>query len=289
MNLALIQKKLDELNGKKTKTDKPKSELDALLWKPEVGKNIIRMLPNIYNEEWPIEEIKFYWLNNRQYVAPKVGEYDPLIEKFNAFIPRTAQPMPKDEYKALAEARRPLEGVTSYYAYILVRGKEHEGPRIWKFSQGVYKHLLEGAFNPALDYGDVTDPRNGRDLIVTYTLPQSDKEFAKTSVNPRGQESVATTDATVLEKIKAMPNVWSFYKPATPEELLEAAAAHYGSKPSPTEPKAEHPLFDAHVPKLGVPLQERPNQVQTPPQNVQTPVNDVTDEFSKLLAGIELP
>ena len=49
---------------------------------------------------------------------------------------------------------------------VLVRGQEGEGVKFWGFGKTVYQEILGYITDP--DYGDITDPTNGRDLTIEY-------------------------------------------------------------------------------------------------------------------------
>ena len=49
---------------------------------------------------------------------------------------------------------------------VVVRVRERHGVRFWGFGKTVYQELLSIIFDP--DYGDITDPVNGRDVVVEF-------------------------------------------------------------------------------------------------------------------------
>jgi hypothetical protein len=53
------------------------------------------------------------------------------------------------------------------YVPILVRGLESEGVKFWGFGKQVYTELLGIISDP--DYGDISDPMGGRDILVEFT------------------------------------------------------------------------------------------------------------------------
>ena len=57
MDLNLIKQRLESLNKQSTsKTGGGKS----LFWKPSVGKQVVRVVPNKYNKQIPFTEMLFY-------------------------------------------------------------------------------------------------------------------------------------------------------------------------------------------------------------------------------------
>ena len=60
----------------------------------------------------------------------------------------------------------------------VVRGEESQGVKFWGFGKTVYQELLSIIADP--DYGDITDPVNGRDVVVEFiTAEESGASFQK--------------------------------------------------------------------------------------------------------------
>ena len=53
-----------------------------------------------------------------------------------------------------------------FFSPVLVRGQEVEGVKVWGYGKTVYETLLSLVLNP--DYGDITDPQEGTDLVLSY-------------------------------------------------------------------------------------------------------------------------
>ncbi len=67
------------------------------------------------------------------------------------------------------------------YAPIIVRGEEGEGVRFWGFGKNVYQEIL--SIINDVDYGDITDLVNGRDIVVEFrTAEDSGKSFPETTI-----------------------------------------------------------------------------------------------------------
>ena len=49
---------------------------------------------------------------------------------------------------------------------VIVRGEESEGVKFWGFGKTAYQELLSIIIDP--DYGDITDPKNGRDITLEF-------------------------------------------------------------------------------------------------------------------------
>lgn len=62
-----------------------------------------------------------------------------------------------------------LQAKPRIYAPVLVRGAEDEGVKLWGFPQGILTYFVDKAMDP--DWGDFTDPLNGRDVTVQILMP----------------------------------------------------------------------------------------------------------------------
>lgn len=105
------------------------------------------------------------------------------------------------------------------YIPIIVRGEESKGVRFFSFGKTVYQDLLSYIADP--DYGDITDPKAGRDVVVEY-IPQekSDTNFAKTSVKIKPNQTPIVTDIELAKKLlDEQPDIMTMYKEPSYEEL----------------------------------------------------------------------
>ena len=58
MDLNAIKKRLGEMQSQ---TSNNSGGGKQLFWKPSVGKQVVRVVPNKYNKEFPFTEMKFYY------------------------------------------------------------------------------------------------------------------------------------------------------------------------------------------------------------------------------------
>tara|TARA_B100000242_G_C42857012_1_gene397870 strand:- start:207 stop:734 length:528 start_codon:yes stop_codon:yes gene_type:complete len=103
------------------------------------------------------------------------------------------------------------------YAPVIVRGEEEKGVRIWAFGKTVYQSLLNIMLDE--DYGDITDPSQGRDVKVICTKAPG-RQWASTEVRPRGK-STKLSERTETAKgwLDTIPNLDEIYSLKTYEEL----------------------------------------------------------------------
>lgn len=207
INLDAIRSKLDKLQNQTTKQNN--------LWKPEPGKQQIRIVPYQHNKENPFLEMHFHYdLAKRNYLSPMTyGRPDPVIE----FAEKLKSSGNSDEWKL----GKKMEPKMRTYVPIVVRGKESEGVKFWGFGKTVYTELLGFIADP--DYGDITDPMNGRDISVEFTPSDSPGTYPKTAIRVKPNTSPITEDRNIAELIASkQPKISDIFKEPTYEELEKA-------------------------------------------------------------------
>jgi hypothetical protein len=207
INLDALRSKLDKLQNQTTKQNN--------LWKPEPGKQQIRIVPYQHNKENPFLEMHFHYdLAKRNYLSPMTyGRPDPVIE----FAEKLKSSGNSDEWKL----GKKMEPKMRTYVPVIVRGKESEGVKFWGFGKTVYTELLGFIADP--DYGDITDPMNGRDIVVEFTPSDSPATYPKTAIRVKPATSKVTEDRNIAELIaNKQPNISEIFKEPTYEELEKA-------------------------------------------------------------------
>ncbi len=189
MDLNAIRKRLGQLQTTNNRT--------SSLWKPQPGKTQIRIVPYAFNKDNPFIELFFnYNLNNRSYLSPiSFGRPDP-IEEFAQKLKASGN---KEDY----QLSKKLEAKMRTFAPVIVRGEESQGVKFWGFGKTVYQELLSIIADP--DYGDITDPVNGRDITVEFkTAAELGKTYPETYIRVKPK--------TLFEKeIKFDENIKGFH------------------------------------------------------------------------------
>lgn len=252
---TLVERMKAKLAALNDAASKPKfdSSQPSIMWKPvetvdakgkiTVSEYTLRILPNPQDATDPFQIVQFYYppIGNSVLAPSQFGRYDPCVEAYNETAP--TEKLPLDEWKAQANFRSKLKPSTRYYALILIRGLEHEGPKYWGFTEKVWKDELLPIFADD-DYGDITDLENGTDVLLTFTPKElTGTTFPSTKISPRRKSSVATSDPELLEKIKNTPAVTTFFREPSADEL-QAAVDKY-LNPNRSEPDTAH--SDANV------------------------------------------
>lgn len=206
---------------------------NSATWRPEAGKNYcLRIMPwPDGNDGQPFKERQFYYNigGGRAILAPvQFGKQDPiqdLIRKLQSEGTAEAQEMCKQFYPK----RR-------YYAPIIVRGEwdmqkqeikgssmEDKGPKLWGFGKMICQSILQDMVGEA---GDITDVKEGRDLIVTC-VQEPGSPWTKTEAKPRFSTSKLSTDAkTVKEWMKNIPDLDELYTELSTEEIEKRVEDH---------------------------------------------------------------
>ena len=188
MDLNAIRKRLGQLQTTNNRT--------SSLWKPQPGKTQIRIVPYTFNKENPFIELFFHYnLNNRSYLSPiSFGRPDP-IEEFAQKLKASGN---KEDY----QLSKKLEAKMRTFAPVIVRGEESQGVKFWGFGKTVYQELLSIIADP--DYGDITDPVNGRDVVVEFiSAEESGASFPSTKIRVKPNQTPISDEPTILEKVKS--------------------------------------------------------------------------------------
>ena len=104
------------------------------------------------------------------------------------------------------------------FAPVVVRGEERQGVRFWGFGKTVYQELLSIIADP--DYGDITDPVNGRDVVVEFiTAEESGASFPKTNIRVKPNQTAISDDPDVLELVKTQQEISEIYQELSYDDL----------------------------------------------------------------------
>ena len=208
MDMNAIKSKLNQLQSTTSNKDN--------FWKPEPGKQVVRIVPYKHNKDNPFIELFFHYNlgNNKTYLSPmSFGRPDPVAE----FADKLKSTGNKDEW---IQGKR-LEPKMRTFAPVIVRGRESEGVKFWGFGKTVYQELLGVIADP--DYGDITAPTNGRDIGIERQTPaEAGNQYGKTTVRVKPNQTAITEDSTLLESVlDNQSNLVELYNEPTYDELKE--------------------------------------------------------------------
>ena len=103
-----------------------------------------------------------------------------------------------------------------------MRGSENEGVKFWGFGKTVYQELLSVIADP--DYGDISDPVNGRDVVVEFkTAEETGRAFPSTSIRVKPNQTPIAESKEQLDKLlKSQKDIRDIYNELSYDELTEA-------------------------------------------------------------------
>jgi len=206
MDLSAIRKRLNQLQTTNNRT--------SSLWKPQPGKTQIRIVPYELNKDNPFIELFFHYnLNNRSYLSPiSFGRPDPIEE----FAQKLRASGNKEDY----QLSRKLEAKMRTFAPVVVRGEEKQGVKFWGFGKTVYQELLSIIADP--DYGDITDPVNGRDVVVEFlSAEETGASFPKTNIRVKPNQTSVSDEPEILELVKKQQDIRDIYQEQSYDDLTE--------------------------------------------------------------------
>ena len=205
MDIKLALSRFNSLQNTSKKSDS--------LWKPTPGKHQIRLVPYKFNKDIPFIELFFHYnINNKTYLSPaSFGRPDPIVE-FAEKLKRTGD---TDDWKA----GKKMEPKLRTFAPVIVRGKENEGVKFWGFGKTVYQDILGYIADP--DYGDITDPMNGRDIVVEIqSAEDSNAAYPTTTIRVKPSQSKLAESADQIQSLlDNQKNITELYSELSYSEL----------------------------------------------------------------------
>jgi hypothetical protein len=208
MDIEAVRKRLSQLQTSTTRTTN--------LWKPQPGKTQIRLLPYKLNSDTPFIELFFHYdLGGKTFLSPiSFGRPDPIEE----FADKLKSSGNREDWKL----GKKLEAKLRTFAPVVVRGEEGGGSKFWGFGKTVYQELLSIISDP--DYGDISDPVNGRDVVVEFiTAEETGASFPKTNIRVKPNQTVVTEDKAILTTLlDEQKDIREVYNELTYDELAEA-------------------------------------------------------------------
>ena len=289
MDISLALKRFSSLQNNTKKSDS--------IWKPANGKSQIRLVPYKFNKDNPFIELYFHYnINNKTYLSPiSFGRPDPIVE-FAEKLKRTGD---TDDWKA----GKKMEPKLRTFAPVIVRGKENEGVKFWGFGKTVYQDILGYIADP--DYGDITDPLSGRDIVLeVVSAEESNAAYPTTTIRVKPATSkILENDAEVVQLLDGQKEITELYSelsydelkgvlenwlnPSAPangtgnpvNEALEAPKATPTAAPAASAPVVSTPAFQSAPPAAEVPA-DLPWETEATP--AFKPKDDVASAFDDL-------
>ena len=205
INIDAIRGRLNKLQNTQKKSDN--------LWKPTPGKHQVRIVPYKFEKDNPFIELYFHYnINNKTYLSPQsFGRPDPIVE----FADRLKRMGDKEDWKAAKQ----MEPKLRTFVPILVRGQEGEGIKFWGFGKTVYQEILGYIADP--DYGDITDPKTGRDITIEYqSAEEAGTSYPVTTIRVKPNQSALSDKAEDVTKfLETQTEITDLYSELSYDEL----------------------------------------------------------------------
>lgn len=204
---------------------KMKAKLDALntkgggnktsFWSPKEGNSYtVRIVPTSDGD--PFKEFWFHYELGKQggFLCPKKNHGDscPACDFATKLYKEKNEESAKMAKKFLPRQR--------FFSPVVVRGEESEGVKVWGYGKNAYQDLINLVLNP--DYGDITDPEEGRDLTLA-TSKNAGQSFPTTKITAR-VKTTKLCQGTAEECRNLLDSVPEFDKLHTRKTSEEVAA-----------------------------------------------------------------
>ena len=205
MDISLALKRFSSLQNNTKKSDS--------IFKPANGKSQVRIVPYKFNKDIPFIELYFHYnINNKTYLSPmSFGRPDPIVE-FAEKLKRTGD---TDDWKA----GKKMEPKLRTFVPVIVRGKESEGVKFWGFGKTVYQDILGYIADP--DYGDITDPNTGRDIVLeVMSAEESNASYPTTTIRVKpATTKLADSPETIQQLLDGQKEITELYSELSYAEL----------------------------------------------------------------------
>ena len=180
-------------------------------FKPQLGENVLRILPYIHDSEgmWSFITVYTHWrINNENLISPKTfGGTDKFIDYASEIW--NTEGLADDDKKAMFKRLMPNEYL---YCPVIVRGEDETVIKLWRIPNSIKNTIFE--FLRDTDTENMIDPYNGIDLVLTkvQTNPQDYKTISYSIRLKRKNSPVGTEDQMEkifnLETFPKFENVW---------------------------------------------------------------------------------
>ncbi|MDP3986986.1 MAG: hypothetical protein Q8P81_02055 [Nanoarchaeota archaeon] len=183
LDLSKIKERLAVASGQKKAGDSSNT-----FWKIPQGESVARIVPTPDGDPFR-EHFQHYNVGKSMpFLCPRkqFGEQCPVCEYVNKLFKSS-----NEDDIALAKK---IMSKPRYFSPVMVRGEEDKGLRWWSYSKTTYVKLLK-LVNRTDEYGDITDPEHGTDLVISYSTPKG-ASFPITDFEPRRKESPICKDLT---------------------------------------------------------------------------------------------
>jgi len=211
-------------NNKMSSEDRMKRYFTTVLPKGSKGEERrIRILPTKDGSS-PFVEVKFHEV---QVDGKWVKLYDPAQEGKRSPLNEVCEGLMMSGVDSDKELARNYRSRKFYIVKVIDRDHESDGVKFWRFK---HNHKGDGVIDKIFpifrNKGDVTNPENGRDLILSLTLTKAGtgKEYTVINSVLNDDPSALHTDADVAKTWLDDELTWSDVYSRKSEDYLEMVA-----------------------------------------------------------------
>jgi hypothetical protein len=273
INLQKMQKKLENLASN--------NENDSNVFKPVEGDQTIRIAPS--KDEDPFKQFFLhYGLSSAPggVLCPKrnFGESCAICELATTLWKTGVEEKDEDT----KNSAKSFFAKDRYHSVVVVRGKEKEGAKVWGYGKTVYEKLLRTVLNP--DYGDVTDPEDGIDFVLTYQKKPGEK-YPSSDVVPRRKSSpIFKTDSEcelftgipIAEFLDSIPNLSERYERKSSKEVAQLLEDHL--KAAEENVSETEPTDDVGTEKYKGTSDSKRTETTSPDNEFDSKMNELLEE-----------
>lgn len=167
MNVEEFLSEVDEVNNS-FQNERKKVNLKELTYNPKPGRlpeegEEIRIVPPAIDGMKAYQKLDIHWNvgASKLVVCPsQYGRPCPICDHVDSIMNNPA--MGEDE----KEAAKKMQKRTRHFLPVIIRGKEHEGPKWWGFPKTVLNSI--SGFFKSKHYGNISDIYQGHDLTITF-------------------------------------------------------------------------------------------------------------------------
>lgn len=271
-DINMVKARLQKLQSKGSSE---KIDYKKLFFKPQLGKQTVRIVPNKFNKDFPFTEVVYHNQNTFKksiYSLENWGEKDPIVqlqkELYNDTDPET---------KSISEeTARKLSRRSKAYAQVIVRGRESEGVLLWEMNKTTYEAILTIAAQDD-EYGDITDLMDGTDLVVegyndNIMIGKKSVNYIAVNITPKRKTSPLSEDESQIEKwLENQKNPLELYKKYSYQEIKDILKAWLNPESQEETPQADTE-DEVEVPKVQS-KKVSENEDDDPPFDVETKSN----------------
>ncbi len=210
--------------NKVSQEDRMKKYFTTVLPKGSKGEERrIRILPTSDGSS-PFKEVFFHEI---QVDGKWVKLYDPKQEGKRSPLDEVRESLEMTGVATDKELARTYRSRKFYIVKVIDRDHEQDGPKFWRFK---HNHkgdgILDKVFPIFRNKGDITNPENGRDLILSLALTKAGTGKEYTTINSVIPEDAGPlhADSNVAQSWIDDELTWSDVYSKKPEEYLEMVA-----------------------------------------------------------------